>query len=273
VDNVDYISTERAFLRHRFPAGKPVVALTCLHDELFVLRHESKQEIRIYDASDFTSKGSLRVGCLSDDTRWCGMTSCAANGCIYVSDSFKDAVYRVHSDTEETWTWNVDSRPNGLSSTKSSNIVIAYFKSSKLQEYTRNGSLVREISLTGLVYSPVHAILWKKGKFVVSHHGPAYGVSIVDTNGYVLASCLSMFNYQRNIAVDQNGSVMVADSNSNTILVGDPIHNMFSDMSVPISGGLNDPWSLCYDMSRSRLYVGEYDGERVLVFDNVLQVD
>jgi len=43
------------------------------------------------------------------------------------------------------------------------------------------------------------------------------------------------------------------------------------EMSVSVDGGLQDPFSLCYDKSRGRLYIGEYawSGGRVIIIDHL----
>jgi hypothetical protein len=43
-------------------------------------------------------------------------------------------------------------------------------------------------------------------------------------------------------------------------------------MKIPVEGGLNNPYALYLDELRDRLYVGEYGGKRILVFDNVVNV-
>jgi len=41
------------------------------------------------------------------------------------------------------------------------------------------------------------------------------------------------------------------------------------EMSVCVDGGLNGPYSLWYDQSRRRLYIGECDVGRVIVIGGV----
>ena len=41
------------------------------------------------------------------------------------------------------------------------------------------------------------------------------------------------------------------------------------EMSVRVDGGLKGPFSLWYDQSRRRLYIGEYSGGRVIVIDSL----
>ena len=41
------------------------------------------------------------------------------------------------------------------------------------------------------------------------------------------------------------------------------------EMSVTVDGGLKGPFSLWYDKSRGRLYIGEWDGRRVIIIDHL----
>jgi hypothetical protein len=41
------------------------------------------------------------------------------------------------------------------------------------------------------------------------------------------------------------------------------------DLPVSVDGGLKQPNCLYFDEPNGRLFVGEYSGQRVLVFDNV----
>ena len=40
-------------------------------------------------------------------------------------------------------------------------------------------------------------------------------------------------------------------------------------MSVTVDEGLNGPYSLWYDKSRGRLYIGEFSGPRVIIIDHL----
>jgi len=69
--------------------------------------------------------------------------------------------------------------------------------------------------------------------------------------------------------VDKNENILVADMLNNRLLVFDRSLTSAREMSVAVDGGLNGPVSLWYDKSRGRLYVGEYDGRRVIIIDHL----
>jgi hypothetical protein len=45
------------------------------------------------------------------------------------------------------------------------------------------------------------------------------------------------------------------------------------DLPILLEGGLKDPWSIHFDESHGRLFVGECGGKRVLVIENVVNID
>ena len=76
-------------------------------------------------------------------------------------------------------------------------------------------------------------------------------------------------NVLRGLAVDKEGRVLVADLDNNRLLVIDQSLSSAHEMSVCVDGGLNRPYSLRYDQSRRRLYIGEWDGGRVIVIGSL----
>jgi len=71
------------------------------------------------------------------------------------------------------------------------------------------------------------------------------------------------------LAVDEDENILVADCNNNRLLVLDRSLTSAREMSVSVDVGLKGPYSLCYDKSRGRLYIGEWDGRRVIVIDHL----
>ena len=63
---------------------------------------------------------------------------------------------------------------------------------------------------------------------------------------------------------DKRGYVLVTDSNNNNIQILNPSLGYLSDVTVT-KYKLNDPFPLNLDELNNRLYVGEWDGGRVLV--------
>jgi len=67
------------------------------------------------------------------------------------------------------------------------------------------------------------------------------------------------------VAVDKRGNILVANQLSRSLLVLDRSLTSVHEMSVSVDGGLKGPFSLWYDKSRGRLYIGEWQGGRVIV--------
>jgi len=76
-------------------------------------------------------------------------------------------------------------------------------------------------------------------------------------------------NDPRGLAVDRGGRVLsptvccCSDQQQDQSLSSAPV------MSVCVDGRLKGPFSLWYDQSRRRLYIGEWSGGRVIIIDNL----
>ena len=78
-------------------------------------------------------------------------------------------------------------------------------------------------------------------------------------------------NEPRNLAIDSQGFILVADSANNRILVLNPTLTDARPLNVTVS--ISYPYGLWLDESRGRLYVGENGGQkRVLVYDGVYNI-
>jgi hypothetical protein len=151
--------------------GRSVVDVTSIDSRLFVLHSPSQQQIQVYDTKTFKQQPALQVKHLSDDTSWCGLTSCGTNNCVYVSDTGKNTVYKVElSGNNQVFSWRVDGEPYGLSINTACNLLVACCLAYKIVEYTTSGSLVREICLKSndVQLWPLHAIQLTSDLFVVS---------------------------------------------------------------------------------------------------------
>jgi DNA-binding beta-propeller fold protein YncE len=135
---------------------------------------------------------------------------------------------------------------------------------------------VREISLQPDITNPWHAVQLSSGQFVVSHWGPGHRVSVVGVDGRIVCSYGGspgsgdkQLNTPRSLAVGESGCILVADQFNNRVVVMDSSLLQSHVLPLIIDGGLRAPWNLWLDQSHGRLYVGEYNGSRVSVFDNV----
>jgi len=80
-------------------------------------------------------------------------------------------------------------------------------------------------------------------------------------------------NAPRNIAVDKDGYILVADYYNHIILIVNPMMTDSRQFPLPVNTYLRFLYTLSLDQSRGRLVVGEWGGPyRVLIFDNVTNV-
>jgi len=266
---------------HVIPGGKAVGSVTSLGDDVFVVRAFSQQKIEVYDATTFTLQRHIRVpglGCMCY-----GLAACPYNKCLYASDVGKDSsVHRVElSGSNAVMKWSMASRPRCLSVNSEHNLIVVSQGEPKLQIFTTHGTLLQNIQLQADIKYPRHAVqLPTTSQFLVSHgyYGSQslHRVCLVGVDGAVVRSYggqqgseLTQMNAPKGLAVDREGRVLVADRDNNRLLVMDQSLSSAHEMSVSVDGGMNHPSSLWYDQSRRRLYIGEWNGGRVIVIDNV----
>jgi len=263
-------------LTHVIPSqGAPRYAVTSLGDEVFVACHNS-QDIEVYDAESFTLQCHITVPGLG--SLCYGLAACISNNCLYASDWHNDSIHRVDlSGSNAVKTWSVPSRPAGLSVNKAHNVVMTCYGANKLQEYTTHGTLVREISLQhASLTSPRHAVQLSTGDYVVSQCMSPGVVSVVGVDGQFVhrydpsqSSDVGQMKYPRGLAVTKNDIILVADSDNKRILSVDCSLSSAQVLALSVDNGIQQPCGLCLDESRGRLYVAEYRGGRVLVFQTV----
>ena len=265
-----------------------VTAVASLGDEVFVVRHSSRQQIEVYDAVTFALQRNIAVpglgaNCFGLAAISYGLAACPSNRCLYASDwnSYceNNSVHRVElSGSNAVKKWKVAGEPTGLSVNKAHNLVVACWRSNILQEYTTHGCLVREIPVRvqAAGSSPWHAVQLSNGDYAVSHCTSPGVVSVVGVKGQVVSSYRQTLDgrqmkFPRGLAVTKNDDILVADSDNDRILLIYRSTGCVQELDLPVDGGMQDPCGLCLDESRGRLYVGEYFGQhRVLVFDSVI---
>jgi len=263
-------------LQHVIPSDdREVVGLTVINDTLFVLRQPSREEIQVYETATWTQQRTVRVAGLRDDGWWLynTLTGCSRNNRLFVCDGLN--VYKVDISTNNVVNWRVDGWPCGLSVNDACHVIVTCYTGDEIREYEQEGQLVRTIKLQSHVTrSPFHACQLTDSVFIVSYWRPFNGVSSVDTRGRVLAThrnskSTKLLNDPCQLIVVKNGSVLVANRGNNRLVVLDASLSNAREFNLPIDGGLSGPRCLYFDESRSRLYVGEQSGKRVLIFDNI----
>ena len=251
--------------------------MTSLDDRVYVVRYNSK-EVEIYDAATLTLQRRLPVPGISPEAS--GIAACSKNICLYLSDLYNPSIHRVDLATDVAKKWPVAKSPQGLSVNRDHNLLVACSSDKKLQEYTTDGRLVREIYLTA--GSPWHAIQLSNGDYVVSHCESPGVVSVVGVDGGLLRSCVPSsssssdvgpMKYARSLAVTKHGDILIADEFNNRILAINSSLTRAKLFPVPADIELQAPCALCLDETLDRLYVGEIVGKcRVIVLNNLSSV-
>jgi len=260
---------------HVIPKGSVVGGVASLGHDVFVVRdYYSQQKIEVYDANTFTLQRCITVPGLRITSL--GLAACPHNNCLYASDPSNHSIHRAElSSSNAVMKWSVARDPAGLSVNSEHNLLVVSLGEKKLQIFTTDGTLLQKIRLQADIQYPWHAVQLPTGQFLVSHAGSLHRVCLVGVDGAVVRSYgrqagsqLTEMNGPAGLAVDREGRVLVADRNNDRLLVIDQSLSSAHEMSVCVDGGLN-PYSLWYDQSRRRLYIGELRGGRVIVIDNL----
>lgn len=208
-----------------------------------------------------------------------GLAACSVAELLYISDWDNDSVHAVpltaDDQDEDSTSWDVANQPAGLSFTLGGppNVLVACHGAGKIQEWSPEGILIRQIQLADEAKLVWHAVQLTATQMLVSHEGSQHrivGVSIDD--GQVIGSCDQVdavqLQYPRSIALDRDlGRVLVADQCNNRIVVAE---NDLSDprqVEVNLNQGLAWPYGLHLDQDRRRLYVTEWSHGRILRVD------
>ena len=266
-------------LRHVIPGSGRVVGVASLGNMLFVVRCAAGQQIEVYDTETLLFQGKISVPGLNSPH---GLASCATNKCLYACDCNNNNVYRVGlADITKITNWSVSRYPTGLSvNSATGNVFVTCNADNKIQDYTTQGRIDNTgLSYTDLQYtgitSPWHAIQLSSGHFAVSHD---HRVCVIDKSAHIIfsygfpktaGSKVGQFSYPRGLVELNNGCILVADCNNDRVVALNSSLSFGKEITLPVEGGLHRPWALHYDKSRGRLYIGEFEGGSVLVFDNV----
>ena len=207
------------------------------------------------------------------------LTSCSKFRCLYISDWDGGVIHRVELGGATT-RWKVNDRPFGLSVTPDPDfhLLVTCVDARELKEFTTNGTLVRKIRLQEDLVHPLHAIQFD-GQFIVSHgwlySDPLHRVCIVNSTGHATRcyggsrwSAAGQLDAPRHLAVDEEGNVLVADCNNKRVLLLNKTLDYVRELVSTQNSGRSrlEPWRLCLDVSRGRLFVADGGQNDVLVF-------
>ena len=267
---------------------KGINGVTILDNELFVISNESS-EIEVYNSTQlyFSRRFHLRdlVGPVD-------VVSCAKNKCLYIMDAKVSGqskeILRLSPKGKLLQQWSTECDGWGrLSVTAEKNVLLTVYQKNKLNEYSPQGELVREIKLdprscTGIRH-PWHAIKLASGNYLVSHGFESYDqhrVCIVDVEGNVTKSFGRSSGMTSNrmyapvyLAIDKNGFVMVADRCNDRVLLLDASLKYVKEL-ITVQNGLRQPRRILLDDVNGRLIVAdnEWNSEKDVYVDGQILV-
>lgn len=267
---IDFISEPK--LLRVIPGDSGAVGVTVVNNELFIVRAEA-DKVEVYDMEALALKRHVTIHGMKDP--W-GLAACSHNNCLYISDNKLRSIRRVDLSTDKIASWSIGCAPCGLSITIRGTLLVTVMRPPKMQEYTSDGILKREVKLDVSVRHPLHAVQQSSGLLVVSHgsSGQNRVCIIADTTGCILRSygesTYEALKYPRHLALDVQGNVLVTDSYNNRVVVLYPTLNYFGCVSIQDGHKLCYPYALHLDQLSGRLYIGERYSCMVLVSSNAI---
>ena len=268
---------------HTLPEGEPVLGVTSLAGEIFLLRGKGRDQVEVYDVITYCLLRCLTV----PDLRSCAdIASCEHFKCVYICDFVSECVHRLDVQATAYTRWTTTDRPTCLSVNVSHNVVVTCRVARKIKEFSSHGDLLRELTLPDDVINPLHTIQTRDNEFVVCHGDigdavhrvckiSADGRHIVHSHGGQPGSGQDQYNVPFHLAVDDNEFVFVADFRNRRVRLLSPTLGHVLDI-VSRDQLKWDPLRLYLDAQRRRLYVadnewhqaeGRHTSGRVVVFN------
>ena len=258
---------------------KDIRGMTIIEKELFVVSANSS-EVEIYDSLRFSLSSRWNFRELNHPM---ALTSCVRNKCLYIlNNSQSQEILRIDPKQKSMRKWSTGKDCGcALSVTDESNVILTVNNKSKLNEYSPEGQLLREINLlpeSGGCW-PSSALKLANGHFVICHgrtSDDVHRVCMVDVDGRLKKSfggkcgyTVEKMNVPVDLCVDGNEFLMVADYfNSRVLLLNSDLQFEREIISHRVKHGLRYPERILLDESNGRLFVAdnEIKNPRILVF-------
>jgi len=201
------------------------------------------------------------------------LVSCTDQSYLYMAESERNIVIRFTPwevwDSKSQLIWPVDA-PNisGLS-VNAENHILVTAAGYKIQEYTGDGYLLREIRTD--VQMPQHAIHLADNVYLVSSRGDPHGVSLVRNDGETVVSFMesdgaTKMGEARGLAVFADKKrFLVSDQDTNKVVMVNEGLSKGRDLDFELEGAMSSPSWLVLDEIRDLLYIGERDGGRIII--------
>ena len=248
---------------HALPEGPPVLGVTLLAGEIYLLRDRTRDQVEVYDATTYSIRDYVTVPIgrqISD------MTSCEHALCVYISDPDAQCVHKL--DVYKVATrWAVKDKPRGLSVSAAHNVIVTCADIRKIKEFSSDGDLLRELTLPDDVINPHHAIQTHNGQFIVCHgyhNDPLHRVCVVSadgchidhSHGKIWGKAIGQYNVPRHLAVDDSELVYVDDVFNRRVTVLSPTLEYIC-VAVSREQLKWRPVRLCLDIKHRLLYIAD----------------
>ena len=259
----------------KLPASGNVQGITSWNDELYVVILKSP-DIDVYDIDTLAHRRKIRVEGLVN-----GFDIVAHANVLYVCEWNAEMIHRIQLPDETSSNWSVDSKYLTMSINKEGNIVVSCWNTDKIVEYTPTGSLVREIRVNAIdrtICDLNHAIQLNDDRFLICHASATIDrVCIIDSDGRKMKSYggrsgsrIGQMNEPGYLAIDRNGSILVADFNNNRIIQLDTSLELVREF-IPESNGMKKPFRMHLDENARRLYIAESYEQNIAIFDLLIE--
>ena len=246
-----------------------IVGVASLNDELYVITHNTPN-IDVYDIDTFARLRKISVKGLIN--AW---DIVAHANVLYVSECEAERIYRIQLPDESTSHWPVKARCLRMSINKKGNVVVAWLDLNTIIEYTPIGTCVRSLSSTidKDLIRLYHAIQLDDNQFLICLvTATLHRVCILDNFEMVKSyggeegSGVGQMYYPCCLAIDRNGSILVADSMNNRIIQLNASLEFVREF-IPASVGLKNPRKMHLREDKKRLYILEPNEHNITIFD------
>lgn len=259
---------------------RPISGLAIIDKELFIASRKSL-EVEVYDSTTFKySRGWALVGLVDAED----LASCIRNKSLYFSDrKTKEGdtkeIIRVDPNGNMMSKWETGKSSGRLSVTDEGNVILTVVSENTIYEYLQDGQLIRTLALKSSgITNPLHALKLKSGHYLVSHgmgDDPIHRVCIIDVDGEVIksfgkkkGSAIGQMQGPICLAVDAEGSIIVADCNNSRLLLLNSVleYRKILDSEESL---FQFPVRICLNQSNGRMFVADLQSanHRLTVFD------
>lgn len=254
--------------------NKSIKGVALFNNELYIIS-QKESEVEVYDS---TSLQLCRTWKLDELTCPEDACACTKNRCLYISENKQSVkeILRIDPNGKLINKWQIGNEFCRLSVSSDATVVAVVHDNSKLMEYSADGNHIRTYDLSLLnIQHPMHALKLKTGNYLVIHgylQDKIHRLCEMDVKSNKVAKSFGgekgggdrQLSNPTCLAIDREGSVMVADAtNGRVVLLGSNFE--FKRDIITKEDGISIPTRILLDELNKRLYVGDYKSKsRVL---------